>query len=279
MKRLLPVVMGFALLLLNSTEGWSLKNLFNAIIGSLGRSRVVQAIVRAQHRICPVPIGLYEKLFFNRIVAVFFSWYGNQLFHVVYENCIRNMDFWTSKESLYWFLGNARHQVKTKAVNWLFSIAEARAILLDDSITVLDLGCGVMKEEAHMIANHGFSPKQIVGIDANPWVSNVVTMPSFSKVAIGDVTEMDLAAYNADAVFVFGGVFEYLSSEDVRRVLHSLQSSKLIVIFGDVCGSEHTTLDHRKAAFLHNHNYLEMLTSFNVIRSEHGIVAVRSRDI
>jgi hypothetical protein len=238
----------------------------NAVNRLMSGSAILRRIVSWQHRHLPVPVSAYAWFFASPVRNILFGWYCNHVFHAGFDRRESNAAYWASRESLYWYLGAARHQVKRGSVDALFEIPPVAAVLRDSGISVLDVGCGVMKEEAYMVRHKGFLPRLLTGIDMNEHIGRYVLRdPRFeTRFVLGDVTGLDIAEIAPDVIFMFGGVIEFLSYEHAKKLFADAvaNGTRLIVILGEGtynAGDDAAGGDHETASFVHNHDVGRML--------------------
>lgn len=240
----------------------------NFLNRALSDSQIVQRVVALQHRIAPVPIAAYSTFFASRTRAMLFGWYSTLAFHASFDVRVSNGGYWSSSESLYWYLGVARHQIKTKEIEALFDIPDVAAILRDREISVLDIGCGVMKEESYMTQRKGFLPRRLIGLDLNRHLEPYAfTDPRIDTTfLVADVTQVSFAEIRPDVVFFFGGVIEFLSLEAVTNLFANAIKNgvKLVLIIGEGSygtGVTDERVDHRDGSFCFQHDVAAILDS------------------
>jgi hypothetical protein len=250
----------------------------NFLNRALSESRFLKRVVAYQHRIAPVPISIYAAFFASRMRSMLFGWYSTLAFHASFDVRASNGDYWSSRESLYWYLGVARHQIKAKEIDALFEISDVAAILRDRDISVLDIGCGVMKEESYMARSKGFLPRRLIGLDLNRHLEPYAfTDPRVDTTfLVVDVTQVSFADIRPDVVFFFGGVIEFLSLEAVTRLFSEAVKNgvKLILIIGEGSygtGVTDESVDHRNGSFCFQHDIAAILASLgNPQRTVHA---------
>jgi|GEM_PF-2362355 len=222
---------------------------------------ILRRFVRWQHRHLPVPIGVYIWLFSSPRRSIFLGWYSNLVFHADFDLRSSNLDYWGSPASLYWYLGVARHQIKKREIDALFDIPSLSIVLRDRNISILDIGCGVMKEEAYMVRSKDILPRRLVGIDLNPHVTkHAFRDPRIeTQIIIGDIVEIDVAEIRPDVIFLFGGVIEFIASDAVERLFSNAISNEIraIIILGEgncLSGEDTSQANHADSSFVFSHN-------------------------
>lgn len=190
---------------------------------------LIKHAIAAQHRIAPMPLPLFDRLFRSKARRRLLGPYGQVCFSTAYNDfrlAQGNRSYWLSKESLYWHFW--RQTDTTPEV--LRSLFERIPALRDPALTAVELGFGIGK-------NRYFHPelfpyRNFIGVEPNPYCVEVARkrMPDIKVLCTDNHTVKEM---QPDVLLVFGGVLMYMEPAEIDSIFASLRGLKALVILDE----------------------------------------------
>lgn len=214
-----------------------LLSLYRCVSGWLHDSKLVRALVVAQHRAAPIPIRWYNNFYSNKWASVFFAWYGHHVFYSAYDARKSDDEYWSSDESLYYY-AVSQMQFRQSEIDRIFNSLQIEDHLGEGSV-VVDLGCGTLKDMRKLVSEKIIRSKNIHGIDRNiileKYFNIIGGLPESIHFHVGMMNELIKSLDHIDIVFVFGGTLQYLERHQAVEIFKLLaeRGIKAVIIIGE----------------------------------------------
>lgn len=225
--------------------------------------QILLKLISCQHKLLPMPLGMFRFLYSFRFIKTNFAFYGNGVFLSTYSVPGRdNLSYWLSQESLYWHFWR-QTDVDTTELQEVLAIPEVRILLADKSLTAVELGFGVGKNYGTLLRRNRL--KKYVAVEANRYLCNFTAHKFRNECnlfiinqTIKDFVQGD---FKFDILICAGGVLMYLDKETIDVLFDSLprRGVQAVMILNegtaldDIIRQDNTTMyNFRKRLSLYN---------------------------
>ena len=230
-----------------------LETTFRRCKNFLSNSNFLRKLIYTQHRLLPMPLWAFDWIFRSGFRRRLFDFYGANVAKYSYLRREGQLDYWLSKESLYWHFWR---QTDTHAKTLREVASSLNTIVFKNeatSLTAVELGFGVGKDYAKFFKRLNF--KKYIAVEPNAYLCDyAVKKFLFDKnleiinALVGDFIEQ---RRSFDFLFCSGGVFMYLDQPNVNAFFQSLKGAgvKVIIILNEGTPGDDITRDDRTTMF------------------------------
>ena len=189
----------------------------------------IKNVISQQHRRWPMPLALFDRMFRSKLGKRLLSRYGQVCFQTAYHDFRMrdgNLDYWMSRESLYWHFWRQTDTTPEPLRELRLRIPA----LNDPNLTAAELGFGIGKNR--YLHPNLFPFRRYIGIEPNPHCVDVARR-RLPEVELICAESRSVEALEVDVLFVFGGVLMYQESADIDRMFRSFSRLKALVILDE----------------------------------------------
>ena len=150
-----------------------LKTAFRNWNNFLLKSNFVRRLIFAQHKLLPMPLGVFDVIFRSGLRRRLFNFYGS---HVANFSYLRRggdqLKFWLSKESLYWHFWR-QTDTNDEIFKEIFSIEPIKNIFSNGGgLTAVELGFGIGKNYDKFLRQKKFT--KYIAVEPNQYLCHYV---------------------------------------------------------------------------------------------------------
>lgn len=183
----------------------------------------IKRLIYIQHRILPMPISLYARLYNFKLFRLLFGFYGQHVWIYCYrqKDKVDSLNWWLCKESLYWHfyyqLSFDRH------IEEILKIPEINEIMQNSELTAIEIGFGIGKNYRYWFKNNRL--KKYIAVEPNIYMGEYVKRKFHENnfcLLTKSVEELLYSDVTFDILIATGGVFMFLSPEITDAFLKSL---------------------------------------------------------
>ena len=195
-------------------------------------------LIDLQHRLIPIPIFLWKYIYRFKFSYDFFitRFYGQECFMSSYYdkkringNSRSNLDYWSSRESLYWHYWRFNDKNKSRLLDLYYSFPNLF------KGRVLEIGFGIGRYYSFLRDLTSFD--KYYGLEANYFCikesENNFPEVSFINKSINQFDKNFIDENEIDSVYIFGGVLFYLSPKELDNFFLKVINCKNILILDE----------------------------------------------